>query len=123
MFKVPEQYRITNGPYGSTPEDDGNNGAFRLTLAKSVFLVIASDGLGWEHVSAHCMGEPYKRRDRMPTWAEMCAIKDLFWDKADLVVQYMVPADDHIDLHRHTLHMWRKAGTNDFCQRPPSILV
>lgn len=122
MFRVPEQYRVKDGPYGSTA-DYGNNGAFRMELNGFQFIVIGSDGKGWEHVSVHCTGKKHARGDRAPTWDEMSKIKDMFWERDDLVVQYMVPEADHINLHEHTLHMWRKAGTNDFCQRPPSILV
>lgn len=122
MFRVPEQHRIKDGPYGSTA-DYGNKGAFRFELGGFRFIVVASDGEGWEHVSVHCIGRKHARGDRSPTWGEMSKIKDMFWGRDDLVVQYMVPGTDHINRHEHTLHMWRKAGTNDFCQRPPSILV
>lgn len=72
-FKVPEKFRITTGPLGSN-ESFGNNGAFWVKTKKCVFTVIASDQMGWEHVSVSL---PV----RCPTWEEMCFIKSLFWDE------------------------------------------
>jgi hypothetical protein len=51
-FKVPNVHRIRSGPMGSSP-DIGNNGAFIVPLRhRQKVNVVASDGLGWEHVSA-----------------------------------------------------------------------
>ena len=49
-FTVPEKYRIKSGPLASN-ESYGNNGAFWVKTKKCVFTVIASDQMGWEHVS------------------------------------------------------------------------
>lgn len=47
-MKVPEKYRITNGPMRSD-ESFGNNGAFKIPLSnRTIALVIASEGKGWE---------------------------------------------------------------------------
>ena len=117
MFNVPEKYRIITGSMGST-KGYGNNGAFlvkTLKLKRSL-TVIASDELGWEHVSVSLA-------DRCPTWEEMSFIKSLFWDDADLVVQLHPPTDQHINNHNYCLHLWRKADSNDFCELPPSAMV
>lgn len=113
-FKVPEKYRVTHGRIGSD-SGYGNNGAFhvRLRRGQTVF-VIASDMMGWEHVSV-------SRRDRCPTWEEMCQIKDMFWDEDDCVVQYHPPKEDWVNNHPNCLHLWRPIGV-DF-PRPPAIMV
>jgi len=105
-FKVPEQYRIKHGQYGSTSQA-GNNGAFLIPLKQGTahhneanFQVVASDGEGWEHVS---VGLP----KRTPTWEEMCYIKDFFWDKEDCVVQYHPPEANYVNNAKFTLHLWR----------------
>lgn len=51
-FHVPEKFRVKSGILSSC-SSDGNNGAFFVSSNrfKSVLKVIASDGLGWEHVS------------------------------------------------------------------------
>lgn len=117
MFHVPEKYRITTGVL-SSQKDDGNNGAFKITSIKlkTPLNVIASDQLGWEHVS---ISTP----TRCPTWEEMCLIKDLFWDDDDVVIQIHPVKADYINNHAYCLHLWRKAGTNDFCEKPPKIMV
>jgi len=114
-FKVPEKYRIKHGPMGSD-KTYGNNGQFMIISQKfkSPIGVQASDGMGWEHVSVSL-------RDRIPTWTEMCFIKDLFWDDDDCVIQYHPPKSEYVNNHPHVLHLWRPI--NDEIPRPPSILV
>lgn len=75
-FLVPEKYRMVDGPLASR-EADGNNGAFVIpsTIAGRVLVAIASDGLGWEHVSTRAIEG---RKNRVPVWAEMCFVKDVF---------------------------------------------
>jgi len=53
----------------------------------------------------------------------MCAIKDLFWDPVDAVIQIHPTQDDYVNYHPNTLHLWRKAGTNNFYEAPPCLLV
>lgn len=113
-FKVPEKFRITAGR-GASDSRYGNNGAFfvRLRHNQRVF-VIASDGMGWEHVSV-------SRRDRCPTWDEMCQIKALFWGEEDCVVQYHPPRSEYVNNHPHCLHLWRNPGAE--IPMPDPILV
>lgn len=116
-FSVPEKYRVKTGPMRSAFAD-GNNGQFRVHSLrfKNTLFVQASDGMGWEHVSVSTYS-------RTPTWEEMCYIKNLFWSAEDFVIQMHPPEQDWINNHPFCLHLWRKAGTNDFCERPPSIMV
>lgn len=109
MFKVPEKYRIKfkNHPLASD-ESYGNNGGFKIPLAVTTAAwVIASDGNGWEHVSAHVVenGIP-----KTPTWGQMSKIKALFWDEEDTVIQYHPPKSEYVNNHQHVLHLWRPAG-------------
>jgi len=108
-FHVPEQRRCRAGDFGSD-ESYGNNGAFTLPplVADRHFCVIASDGLGWEHVSVHM--ESPRGKQWTPTWAEMCHVKDVFWDADDVVVQYHPRRVDYVNFHPHTLHLWRPIG-------------
>lgn len=112
-FQVPEKYRITKGAMGSD-SSYGNNGAFWVKTKKSVFTVIASDQLGWEHVSVSLP-------TRCPTWEEMCFIKSLFWSDSDCVVQYHPSKDQYVNNHQHCLHLW-KPKENQF-PIPPSFMV
>lgn len=117
MFHVPEKCRVKSGPFRSD-ESYGNNGMFTVKRAvgSRVLLCVASDGMEWEHVSVSL-------DNRCPTWDEMCHIKGIFWDSDDLVVQMHPPKSDYVNRHKFCLHLWRKAGTNDFCERPPTIMI
>lgn len=104
MFHVPEKYRVTSGLMGSTAAE-GNNGAFMVPFRSYGFFVVASDGLGWEHVSVSL-------KNRTPNWEEMSFFKDLFWDPEDCVVQFHPPKSEHVNNHPHCLHLWRMSGEN-----------
>jgi len=114
-FHVPNQYRIRRGQFG-TDESYGNNGAFFVPQRPGLppYKIIASDGEGWEHVSVSLP-------DRVPTWEEMCALKSLFWDDEDCVVQFHPPRADYVNNHSRCLHVWRPVGID--MPRPPSWLV
>lgn len=125
MFQVPEQYRVTTGPLGST-RANGNDGHFKIPLSnRSTAYIIASSGMGWEHVSVHIVEATFKQpnpwQDRTPTWAEMCKIKAAFWGEEDTVIQYHPPKSEYVNNHKHTLHLWRPIGVE--IPRPPKILV
>lgn len=101
MFHVPEKYRVRKGPM-ATSESDGNNGAFVILTPHSPFelYTLASDGLGWEHVSVSTMY-------RCPTWEEMAYVKSLFWDDEDCVMQLHPPRNEYVNNHPYCLHLWR----------------
>lgn len=115
-FHVPNDKRIREGAYGSD-ETYGNNGAFDLSLASGrKAYVIASDGMGWEHVSV-----TLPSWKRVPSWAELCEVKSIFWDGCDCVVQFHPPEDEYVNQHPFCLHLWRPCGQN--FPTPPSLLV
>lgn len=124
-FKVPEQYRVTNHPqprFNSTAKA-GNNGVFSIPLSskhKTSAWVVASDGMGWEHISV-TIRKPGMRSDRSPTWEEMAALKDLFWDAEDTVVQFHPPRSRYVNNHPFCLHLWRP--TQGEIPIPDEILV
>ena len=115
MFHVPEEHRTTQGLMPTTAED-GNNGLFMVPFAHTgkTAAVIASDGMGWEHVSV-------SYPNRCPTWEEMCIIKNLFWDDEDVVVEYHPRKSEYVNNHDYTLHLW--LPTEGEIPTPPSILV
>ena len=102
MFKVPNENRIRTGELGSN-DDAGNNGAFLIDYQSFALRVIASDGMGWEHVSVSLP-------NRTPNWREMCFIKDLYWDAEDVVIQYHPAKSQYINRHDNCLHLWRPVG-------------
>lgn len=99
MFHVPEKWRITTGRLASDASY-GTAGAFRIPIGTTYLSVIVSDGEGWEHVSV-------SHTSHIPTWEEMCAIKDLFWDEEDVVIQYHPRKSEYVTNCRTCLHLWR----------------
>lgn len=114
MFKVPNKFRITSGILASTNEI-GNNGAFSIPGKRFLkMLVVASEGMGWEHVSVSL-------ETRTPKWSEMCRIKAMFWDEDDVVIQYHPAKKDYINQAENCLHLWRPIGI-ELPTPPPSMV-
>lgn len=109
MFKVPEKYRITQHSKLGSDASFGNNGAFRIPIKsdKTAFC-IASDGMGWEHVSVTI--EKSDGKIITPSWNDMALIKGLFWSNEDTVLQYHPPISQYVNIHPHCLHLWRPIG-------------
>lgn len=114
-----DSYRLTEKErelYGI--KGDEGFGVFKVYVDGKSFFVIASDGGGWEHVSVSPCN---KKRKVCPTWEEMCAIKDLFFDPEERVVQFHPSRSEYVNDHPYCLHLWRwKEG--DF-PHPPMIFV
>lgn len=97
-------------------------GQSRFILTRLFCIATSSRGLGiydeaepnqrWEHVSVSARildtlaGMP-KEKQRLPTWAEMCHVKDLFWKPEEAVVQFHPARADYVNEHQHCLHLWR----------------
>lgn len=114
-FHVPEKFRLRTGRMFSD-ESYGNNGAFFVPSrpGRPPFAVIASDWLGWDHVSVSLP-------DRCPTWEEMCRVKDLFWDAEDAVMQLHPPRSDWVNNHPYCLHLWCPHEAR--IPLPPAVMV
>jgi hypothetical protein len=102
-----EPYRANTGRLASSAAD-GNNGVFIIPRGPVLLQIIASDGLGWDHVSVVPIDRRTKRRVyRTPTWAEMSFVKSLFFSDDECVVQYHPPKHLHRNAHEDCLHLWR----------------
>lgn len=77
--------------------EDG--GAFYVKLKGRQLKVIASYGMGWDHVSVSLS-------DRTPRWDEMELIKRLFFEPDEWAMQLHAPPSKHISIHPNTLHIW-----------------
>ena len=76
--------------------------------------MIASDGMGWDHVSVSLP-------DRCPTWEEMCKVKALFWDDEDAVMELHPTRSDWVNNHQFCLHLWRPQECS--IPLPPALMV
>lgn len=102
---------------GSSPGDDFGAFFVRLNPCGPMLKIIASGGndeVAWEHVSVSLP-------KRCPTWEEMAAIKDLFWDDEEAVAQFHPPKSDYVTMHPFCLHMWKPLEVE--LPLPPSIAV
>lgn len=107
------QYRIEF--YGSM--GDKHNGAFEIPIGNNkIAFVIASDGMGWEHISVSI-----KNVDRCPKWSEMCEIKSMFFEDDEVVMQLHPKRSEYVNNHNYCLHLWKPI--NQEIPTPPSILV
>lgn len=114
-FRVPSKYRFRDKTHILGSDDSiGNNGAFFIPIDSFTLHAIASDAMGWEHVSVSLP-------NRCPNWREMCLIKSIFWDEEDVVVQYHPKKSEYVNVHNFCLHLWRPINKTLPC--PPKILV
>ena len=95
---------------------DKHNGAFEIPIDNKIFTIIASDGLGWEHVSVSI-----KNVERCPKWNEMCRIKEMFFEDEEQVMQLHPKKSEYINLHNYTLHLWKPK--NQLIPTPPLFMV
>lgn len=115
-----EPYR-TSGPGWESYRGD-HHGCFIVPVGpqkRQKVLIIASNGddtVRWEHVSVTIPGHR-----RTPTWEEMDAVKRLFWEDDETVMQLHVPRSEHKNHHPWCLHLWRPKDTD--LPRPPSWTV
>lgn len=77
---------------------------------------------GWDHVSAQVRWiQDAERRMCCPTWAEMCAIKEAFFDDDETVIQYHPAKADYVNTHESVLHLWKPVMLQ--IPTPPKIFV
>lgn len=93
--------------------DDGCMGNLFLPTGKLVNFVFSFGG-GWEHLS---VSTPHS----CPTWDDMCAAKDLFFNKDECCVQYHPAEKNYVNHHQFCLHIWRPL--NEKLPEPPTIFV
>lgn len=99
------QHRVTHDPRFISKPEDGFNGAFMFPIHGEARKIccIASDGLGWRHVSVSFGRVSYKT----PSWEVMCAVKDLFFEPEDIVVQFHPAHSQYVNNHPGCLHLWQ----------------
>src|ERR1700760_1277596 len=93
-----------------------DGGAFTVLspIDGQILAIIASWGLGWDHVSV-------SRKNRVPNWAEMEHVKRIFFKEDEVAVQYHVPPAEHVNIHPNVLHLWRPHY--EAVPMPPSLFV
>ena len=79
-----DQYRVPHPVW----RQDSFFGSFKVFVSGRAFYVLASvdeisKGDLWEHISV-----TPKNQKRCPTWDEMCAIKDMFFEDEEECIQF-----------------------------------
>jgi hypothetical protein len=110
-----KQFRIKHPflDYG----DDFNGCAYidnPFPSRKSLFVVF-SNGNNWDHVSVSLVNQ------KMPTWDEMCFVKNIFFNEEECVVQFHPKESEYINNHKACLHLWRYQSGEFPC--PDKIMV
>ncbi len=106
-----DEYRIEMIP--GDPGDE-HNGAFQMKIRGEKFLIIASNGGGWEHVS---ISHKYK----VPGWRVMCELKEMFFEDTEAVYQIHPPKAEYMNVHKNCLHLWRP--TKEGQPLPPVYMI
>lgn len=102
-------------PFGNAVNDF--NAAYRIMgPAGRDLTILVSDGEGWDHVSVSTPAGT-----DAPTWAEMCWVKDQFFEAREYAVEYHPPHERYINVHPNCLHIWRPQ--NERVPMPPLALV
>lgn len=106
-WKFLEQHRVTKPERTVPPQyvsdsSFGFAGLFRFTINGRMIRCIASDGMGWQHVSVSIEYET-----KPPPWSIMCRVKELFWEDEDWVVQFHPAKSQYVNHHPGCLHLWR----------------
>lgn len=78
------------------------SGIVKLSDGKEASFCMGMNEDGLEHVSI----ELYVRR--LPTWEEMCEVKEIFWDDEEEVVQIHPAKSKYVNM-TEALHLWRPA--------------
>lgn len=113
-YRQTETERVRMGCQG-----DSGNGCFKVYVGGRSFFVIASNGGGWDHVSVSPCNQ---KRKSCPTWDEMCAIKDMFFEPEECVMQLHPSKSQYVNNHPYCLHLWRPNSAVKI-PTPPRIFV
>jgi len=115
-----EPYR-TEHPELGTSDYGANWGFFVIPKPGGVLRVISSGDTtdnpyaqGWEHVSVSLA-------TRIPTWDEMCLVKELFWRDDETVLQFHPKKAEYVNFDPHVLHLWKRDGVD--AELPPMQLI
>lgn len=93
--------RLVPAPWRLVSEGEDGNLYVLPNRQASVIISVAreQDGRLWLHAS---MG----RRDRLPTWDELAAMKAWAIGTDRYAYQVLPPASKHVNIHPYVLHLW-----------------
>lgn len=84
----------------------GSMGGFiKLPDCGTCSVIFEENEDGWEHVSV----SP-KHKFRIPTWNDMCYLKDVFFGDEEEVYQIHPKKSEYVNLSKNCLHLWKPIG-------------
>lgn len=100
--------------YGDGFLSDEANGAFIIDRYNNgeFYLVIASNGQGWDHVSVTIHKKNGGSVKKCPSYQEMMMIKEKLFSEEDVVFQLHPREEDYINTHPYCLHLWKPNNCN-----------
>lgn len=82
----------------------GMCGFVKLPECGTCSVVWSRDEDGLEHVSV----SP-RHKYRIPSWDDMCYLKDIFFDDEEEVYQIHPPKSQYVNVMQNCLHLWKRA--------------
>lgn len=95
--EIKHKVMVMKSPYAEM------SGYIDLSSGRRVKFLAGHYENGNEHVSISLYG-----MRKLPTWEEMCEVKDIFWDDEEAVVQIHPKKSEYVDMGE-ILHLWRPA--------------
>lgn len=83
------------------------SGAFYVPAGKRMFMVIASVDHDPVHGPMEHVSVSHRNEKIIPTWEEMCEIKDLFFLPEEECVQLHPKHSEYVNMRKNCLHIWR----------------
>ena len=80
-------------------------GLIKLPDCGTCSVMFGENEDGWEHVSV----SP-KHKYKIPTWNDMCVLKDIFFDDEEEVYQIHPKKSEYVNLSENCLHLWKPIG-------------
>ena len=103
-FDLADKYRREHPTLPNTKLGD-DFGYFLIPSrnGRKLNVIVAPSDAEWQHVSVSV----YKKPTSIPSWNEMCQIKDMFFDEEDVVVQFHPKKSSYVNVHSGCLHLWK----------------
>ena len=79
----------------------GGMGVIKINGWRGSVIWSRDDG-NWEHVSVS-PDDP----NLIPSWEDMCTIKDIFWGDEEDVIQFFPKKSEYVNLVNNCMHLWR----------------
>ena len=68
-------------------------------------VVVGANEDGMEHVSVAPVN-----KHKLPTWNDMCYVKNIFWDDEEEAYQIMPKKSEYVNIKGNCLHLWKPIG-------------